>query len=232
MHPHTSVERTTRETITSEDDMATRFVGSTVTRMRVKGNLDHPDFTGWLQEALTQNAFTDFPSPASGGTRDGFARADAPLETPDFSDVSAFYLTPYVSFAYREDVKKVPAARLKAAVNAAARAWCAEHMRERCPKQVKLEIKDSIEAEMLPRVTPSSRVVLCVLNVSEGYLVVSTQSEPRIESIRKLVFRSMGIEARVESPDDGLTVEVLEALSNTSPMVLAKSVTIDNREDA
>ena len=212
--------------------MSTRFVGSTVTRMRVKGDLDHPDFTGWLHDALTQHSFTDFPSPASGGVRDGFARADAPLEPPDFSDPSTFYLTPYVSFAYREDVKKVPAARLKAAVNAAARAWCAEHMRERCPKQVKAELKDQIEADMLPRVTPSSRVVLCVLNVAEGYLVVSTQSEPRVAGIRKLMLRSMGLDARVESPDDGLTVEVLEALTNTSPMVLAKSITIDNREDA
>ena len=129
--------------------MSTRFVGSTVTRMRVKGSIDHPDLTGWLHEALTQNAFTDFPSPASGGTRDGFARADAPLETPDFTDPSTFYLTPYVSFAYREDVKKVPAARLKAAVNSAARAWCAENMRERCPKQVKLEIQGSDRADML-----------------------------------------------------------------------------------
>ena len=212
--------------------MSTRFVGSTVTRMRVKGDLDHPDFTGWLHEALTQNAFTDYPSPASGGVRDGFSRADAPLEPPDFTDASTFFLTPYVSFAYREDVKKVPAARLKAAVNAAARAWCAEHMRERCPKQVKLEIKDRIEADMLPRVTPSSRVVLCVLNVAEGYLVASTQSEPRLEGIRKLMHRSMGLDVRVESPDDSLTVEVLEALANTSPMVLAKSIAIDNREDA
>lgn len=212
--------------------MTTRFVGSTVTRLRVQGSLDHPDLSGWLSETLTEHAFTDYPSPASGGVRAGFARADAPLEPPDFSDVSTFYLTPYVSFAYREDVKKVPAARLKAAVNAAARAWCAEHMRERCPKQVKAELKDRIEAEMLPRVTPSSRVVLCVLNVGEGYLVVSTQSEPRIEGICKLVQRSLGLVVQVESPDDGLSVEVLEALSKTSPLVLAKSTLIDNTEDA
>jgi hypothetical protein len=202
--------------------MASKFVGSTVTRLSLATPWSPVGgFTDVLIEGANREAFVDFLSPTAKGSRSGLARIDAPLACPpDFDDGSLWVLHPTVVLAWREDTKKVPPKRLKAALDEATKAWCKANLRDRCPAMVKTEIKESIELALLPRCMPASKVVNIVWNFVEGWVLLSTRSASAVEGIRKRLHRAFGVVLSEEAPDDGLSAATLEALGATSPLVL------------
>lgn len=198
-----------------------RFVGAAVTRLRLASPYAPTDPTGTMQAALTEGRFIDYLTPTQKGTRVGFVRADQPLVlTADFHDLSTWNLSPYAFFALRVDDKKVPPKRLKARVEERVGEWCKANLRERAPSSVKQEIKEQVELELLPRCMPTSKVLTVVWHVGEDWILVSTRSTAQIDLVRKHLHRAFGVQALVESPDDGLSPEVLERLSQTSPLSL------------
>ena len=197
---------------------STRFVGSTVTRLRLTSPYNPIDLTGHLRDGLEAHAFTDYLTPTQKGQRTGFARADKPLVvTTDFHDSTQWRADPYAVFAFRLDDKKVPPKKLKAALDERVEQWCRANLRERCPRVVKEELKEQTELDLLPRCMPTSKVVGIVWNLPEGWLLLSTQSAAQIEAIRKILHRAFGIIATVEDLD----ADTLEKLGQTDPLVLA-----------
>lgn len=203
---------------------STRFVGSTVTRLRLASPYTPDDLTGSLREALEAHAFTDYLTPTQKGQRTGFARADKPLVLPaDFHDSTQWRVDPYAVFAFRIDDKKVPPKKLKAALDEKVEQWCRANLRERCPRAVKEELREQVELEMLPRCMPTSKVVGLVWNLSSDWLLLSTRSAPQIEAIRKILHRAFGVTASIEDPDDTLDADTLERLAQTDPLTLSPS---------
>ena len=203
---------------------STRFVGSTVTRLRLHAPYNPIDLTSHLREGLEAHAFTDYLTPTQKGQRTGFARADKPLVLPaDFHDSPQWRADPYVVFAWRCDDKKVPPKKLKAALDEQMEQWCRANLRERCPRVVKEELKEQVELGLLPRCMPTSKVVGLVWHIGEGWMLLSTRSAPQIEAIRKVLHRAFGITASVEDPDDALDEATLEQLAQTEPLALTPS---------
>jgi len=203
---------------------STRFVGSTVTRLRLTAPYAPPDLTGSLREGLEAHAFTDYLTPTQKGQRTGFARADKPLVLPaDFHDATQWRVDPYAVFAFRIDDKKVPPKKLKAALDEQVEQWCRANLRERCPRAVKEELKEQVELGLLPRCLPTSKVVGLVWNLSSDWILLSTRSAPQIEALRKALHRAFGISTTVEDPDDALDADTLEKLGQTDPLVLAST---------
>ena len=197
------------------------FVGSVITRFHLAEPYAPDDFVGTLRACVEENAFIDYPSPTARGTRSGFASTATPLVLPvDVADTSAWISMPYVTLAWRVDDKKVPPKKLKARCQEMERAWCAANQRDRCPRSVKAELKETAELEMLPRCMPTSKVVSIVWQAAEGWIVLSTQSAAHVDAIRKLLQRTFGVVVTPTAPDDGLDAATLEALAATRPLVL------------
>ena len=63
--------------------------------------------------------------------------------------------TQYLCFSLRVDNKRLPAKLLKARVELEAQAWMNERGADRIPSQVKRELKEQLELQLLPRQLPS-----------------------------------------------------------------------------
>jgi len=63
--------------------------------------------------------------------------------------------TQYLCFSLRVDNKRLPAKLLKARVELDAQAWMRERGADRIPSQVKRELKEQLELQLLPRQLPS-----------------------------------------------------------------------------
>ncbi len=200
-------------------------VGSTLTRLHISTDDGNPhdvgDFADATRTAVGDHVFTDYPTPTSRGLRSGFARPRSPLVLPvDVSNTGEWVLQNYVALAWRQDDKKVPPKRLKARVEEAKAAWCAANNREKCPRLVVAELKETAELEMLPRCMPTSKVVSIVWNHQEGWILLSTRSAKHVEAIRKLLHRAFGVVATEDAADCGLDEKILLALGETEPLVV------------
>lgn len=157
---------------------------------------------GWRSkyaEALLENAFREPGSAAFKGEVIGWVEAHNLLDT-DFTDSSKWNYEPFLLFALRIDKKSLPAALFRAHLDKRVRAWCAEHQREKCPRQVKEELHDELEHEMLRRTLPSARVVEVCWNVHDGWVLFGSHSNGVNETFRKRFFATFGLELHPQDP--------------------------------
>lgn len=141
-------------------------------------------------DAINDHAFRPAPE-AQKEPRHGWVAFNRPLHVdfvPDdwvFNDIAAF--------AIRTEQRRIPAGLLRARIDAAARSWCTEHQRERCPAAVRAELRETIENELLARCLPTFKTRPVLWNVVEGWVVFGASSEAMCDVFRKLFHRTFGL---------------------------------------
>ena len=122
------------------------------TRYRVvdpPSNLNRDDLLGHLNEKAFQEPF----SQAQSGETIGWVNIHN-LCVYSFDPEDSCY-SQYLCFSLRIDNKRLPAKLVKARVELEAQAWMRERGADRIPSQVKRELKEQLELQLLPRQLPS-----------------------------------------------------------------------------
>lgn len=167
-------------------------------------------------DALNEHAAVPFlPRSVAGGVRTGWCRADN-LIGVDFSDINGWLFNQYAVFALRTDTKKIPAAVLRAHMEQAKREWCRENRKARCPTVVRQELREGIEAKLMPEVMPTLRALPVVWNVAEGYVLVATHAPGQLDAVRKAFHRTFGLALREWVPAIELDQDTVTALAGGS----------------
>jgi len=144
----------------------------------------------------------------------GWVRPDNPLETDFADDLNVWQIGPWVRFVMRIDKRTVPPKILAAHLNRAAKEWCDEHGRERCPAAVRRELRDEIKQELIGRQTPKIKLVETAWNTDTNIVLCSTLSVGVNDEFRKLFFRTFGLRLESQMPSTWIDREHLgEALN-------------------
>lgn len=162
-------------------------------RFRVVG--DVPE--GFREEylaALEREAFTESVA-ISREARSGWCEYGKPLAPP-----SDWCHNQYAVFSLRIDQRRIPGPVLRARVDKSVADWCGANSRERCPAQVRAEIRENTELELLRSTIPTMKVLNVFWDISEGWVVFSAQTERMTDLFRKLFHRTFGLVVEEDVP--------------------------------
>jgi hypothetical protein len=113
----------------------------------------------------------------------------------NFGNLDLWYYNNVIKFFFREDRKRVDTAAVKRKCNQRIAAWLTENNRQRAPVAIKAEIKEGVLAELTKNAPVSARIVELAIDWSEGYAIVSSQSDSSVDQVIKLLnatFREIG----------------------------------------
>lgn len=157
-------------------------------------------FRDIYEDALRSNAFVDYLTPSAGGQRSGWCHVDDVLGV--IFDRNDWLFNQYAVFALRVEDKSVPSSILQPALRARVAAWCQESGRERCPAKVKAELRELVEAELLPRTQPKRQTYAVCWHLNEGWVTFAGTSASRRDAFRKLFHRTFGLRLVPADPLD------------------------------
>lgn len=167
-------------------------------------------------DALNEHAAVAFlPRSSAGGVRVGWCRADDLLGV-DFTDINGWLFNQYAVFSMRMDIKKIPAAVLRAHLEQAKRDWCRDNRKPRCPAAVRQELREEIEIRLMPEVMPTLRALPVVWNVADGYVLVATHAVAQLAAVHKLFATTFGLKLREWVPAVELERDAVTALAGGS----------------
>jgi DNA recombination-dependent growth factor C len=175
----------------------------TARRYRVVGEVP-ADFRERFAEALRAHAFRASSDPTRTEESVGWCEIHNLLDL-EFADLNRWLCDRYAIFALRVDKRTVPAKLFAAHLAKRMEAWCQEHRRERCPANVRGELKEQLLFEMLARTLPRVQVFELCWNVVDGWLVFHSLSERACERFTKLFFETFGLRALPAAPLDLLS---------------------------
>ena len=144
------------------------------------------------------------------------------LET-SFEDFNQWLYNDIAVFSFRVDKKTLPANLFRATVQREVAAWCEERGVERCPKSQKDEIKDRIEKAWLKRCLPRVQVTEVCIHLTEGWVLIHSQSNATLERIQKRFFQTFGLKLNAWTPVEWLdSADAVEDLLNQSPISIGE----------
>jgi hypothetical protein len=187
----------------------------TVRRFRVAGDLQE----GWRElyrARLNEFAFKTPPTDQGKEEVEGWVSIHNLLDT-DFDDFNRWLYGGYALFALRTDKKRLPAKLLSATVSKRCEAWCAERGVQRCPAQVKVDIREALEREWLTRTLPSVGLVEAAWNIDEGVVLLHSMSDTVTDRFRKRFHRTFGLAPMPDGPLDWLDSSVADKLVSAAP---------------
>lgn len=123
-------------------------------RYAIVNNADTASNPTNVLHALQNNAFP--PDWAGAGVKLGWVQLDDLLGV-DFG-ANDWNVSPFYVFSLRMDTRQVPAPLLRAHLNKALDKWRMENGKRRVPRNVRNELRDSVTNELLPTVTPRSKM--------------------------------------------------------------------------
>lgn len=173
-----------------------------VRRFRVVGSL--PD--GWrdvFRARLEEHAFKEGPVELGKEEREGWVQIHNLLNT-SFEDFDTWLYNDLIILALRIDKKALPAKLLKATLEKKYAEWCEVNGRKRCPKDVREEIRDRLEAEWLKRALPRVQTVELCLNLRDMYVILHSLSDSAADRVRKRFYATFGLRMVPTSPLDAL----------------------------
>lgn len=190
----------------------------TVARYRVEGDLPE-HWRDVFRDRLEEFAFREPALDQGKEEVEGWTQVHNLLDA-EFGDFNRWLYNDYAVFALRVDKKRLPAKLFKATVDKECQRWCAERELQRCPAQVKDDIKERIEADWLARTLPSVSVTECAWSIGGRYLVLHSLSESTADRFRKRFYRTFGMRLVPWSPLDWLSSdELVDAMVATSPVL-------------
>lgn len=158
------------------------------------------DWRGELLSRLNEHAHRD-PLIKREGQCSGWCSPWSFLET-SFEDLDRVLFNHYIYGGIRIDTYAVNSALRKERVAQAAKDWCREHNKARCPRMVKADLKEKIIEEMLLSVEPRIRHYDWVWNVVEGWVAFGGTSDTAADTFRKLFNATFGISLDEPSLDE------------------------------
>lgn len=167
-------------------------------RFYVPGSLQ-PDWREMYRDKLEEHAFRN-PPVIDKAEYEGWVKIDDMLET-NFENLNTWLIgSEYIAIGLRVDKRVLPAAKFKAELGKRIKAWCEESGSERCPREVKAEIKEMLEAEWLSKTIPRTKVHQVIWNLGTNIVYTDTHSDVESDRIRKRFFRTFGRKLNLHSP--------------------------------
>jgi recombination associated protein RdgC len=180
----------------------------TVRRYRVEEQVPH-EVRDRYTEALQAWAFRPSADPVRRTDTEGWVSVHNLLDA-DFADSDTWLFDHYAVFALRVDRKVLPARLVRALLQKRVQAWSAEHGRPRVPREVREEMQEQIEIDLLSRSLPRVQVYEVCWDLTGGWLLFHHLGEGANERFRTLFHRTFGLAPRVEMPLDLVAKEVPE----------------------
>jgi DNA recombination-dependent growth factor C len=165
-------------------------------------------------DALSSHAFQEPISKAYKEEVVGWVVTQNLLDT-HFDRVETWLFNQYAFFSMRVDKKTLPARYVKALLEKRVQAWCQETHAKACPRDVKADLKDALELELLSKTLPRVQVTECVWNMAEGTVWFHSTSEKANERFRKLFHETFGLVLEADNPLDWVDEQVAEALAGS-----------------
>jgi recombination associated protein RdgC len=194
-------------------------------RFRVAGKLQD-NFRDLYGEHLTKLGFRPPPSLSPNADVEGWVLIDD-LTTSRFDDINKWLVDHYLVFSMRIDTLRLPAKIVKAEVRRRCQEWTEEHNVERCPAQVRSEIKSSVEEEMAQRSMPATKIVEIAWDIHSDMLYVSSASETICDRLRRRFYRTFGRRLVPFSPLDWVDEKLATKAVTTSTLEAVESVVSD-----
>lgn len=189
-------------------------------RFRVVGAVPD-DFRERYKVTLDEQAFREPLTPQGKEEVEGWCSIHNMLDT-SFEDVDQWLYETTAVFALRVDKKALPQKLFRATLEKRCAAWCAEHNVSRCPRSVKEELGEELEAEWLRRALPRVTVVEAAWDMASGLVLLHSGSEGVADRFRRRFFRTFGFELVPWSPLDYLGDPALvTAMAATGPSLIA-----------
>lgn len=170
----------------------------TFRRYTVNGEVP-TDFRERYQQLFTDNAFAVRPGEGSKLEYTGWTTVHNLLDS-DFSNLSQWFVEPYILAMFRLDVKTVPNNLFRAMTEEKCQEWCNAHNKERCPASVKSEIKDVLKSELLQKTLPRIKTVEWCWDLQQNQLFVHNVSETMNERFRTFFYHTFGMTLTPYSP--------------------------------
>ena len=158
-------------------------------RFHVEGELPE-NFREIYRDNLQKSSFVEPPNVTAEAVI-GWTDISNMLSS-EFENFNTWYVGEWILFGMRIDKRSIPAAKLKAEINLRCAKWAQENGVERCPGSVRADIKETIQAEWLPRVMPKTVMHEVAWNVSTNRLYFSTHSDAAGDVLRKRFFMTFG----------------------------------------
>lgn len=188
-----------------------------VRRFRVVGNLPE-HWRDRFRDKLDELSFKDNPIEVGKEEREGWVQIHNLLET-SFEDFNKWLYNDLILLALRIDKKALPAKLLKATLEKQFAQWCEENGRKRCPKDVREQMKEDLEARWLARTLPKVATTELCYNHKEGYVILHSLSESAADRVRKRFYATFGLRMVPVGPLDHLAdLEVRERMLDTVPV--------------
>ncbi len=178
------------------------------------------DFRTLYPEALAAHAFREPPSKAYKAEVVGWVVSQNLLDT-HFERLETWLFNQYAFFSLRVDKKTLPARFVKAHLQKRVEGWCEEHRAKACPRDVREDLRDALELELLAKTLPRVQVSECVWNLAESVVWFHSTSEKANERFRKFFHQTFGRALMPDNPLEWVPPDVAEKLAGTGASHLA-----------
>ncbi|NOY25896.1 MAG: recombination-associated protein RdgC [Oligoflexia bacterium] len=177
--------------------------GLSVRRYRVAGAAPD-DFRVVFRDVLNDHAFREPREWVPGVQVVGWCQLHNLLDT-DFGDLNRWLYDDYIVAALRIDKKSLPSKLLKAHLDKRVAAWCQENQRPKAPAQIKADIKEQLERQMLDQILPRVATHEFCWNLTDGHVLFHNCSDKVNDEFRKVFRHTFGLSLLPWSPLDFLT---------------------------
>ncbi len=197
------------------------FLSGPLTVRCYRVEADPPEgFRAIYPEALLAHAFH---APMSKAWREdvvGWVVTENLLDT-HFDRVEAWLFNQYAYFSLRVDKKSLPARLVKAMHQKRIQQWCEETGAKACPRDVRADLKDALELELLQKTLPRVQVTECVWNLADRTVWFHSTSEKANERFRKLFHQTFGLVLLPDNPLEWVDEQAAAALAGGGASDLA-----------
>ncbi len=200
------------------------FLQGPLTARCYRVEADPPEgFRAVFPEALNAHAFHEPMSKAWREEVVGWVVTQNLLDT-HFERVETWLFNQYAFFSLRVDKKALPAKYLKALLDKRIEAWCQETQAKACPRDVRADLKDALEIELLAKTLPRVQVTECVWNLAERTVWFHSTSEKANERFRRIFHQTFGLVLLPDNPLEWVDETQAEALAGGGAPDLAVEV--------
>ncbi len=177
----------------------------TCRRYSVEGDVPD-DFRTRYVEVLEQHRFIERKSAGAGEEVYGWVQAHNLLDA-EFEDTTRWLYNHYVLASLRVDKRVLPSKLFKAHMEKRLQQWCHDNGREKAPANIRREVKESLEIEMLATSLPNVSVVEFCWNIVDRWCIFHSTSEKANDRFRTLFRNTFGLVLTPFSPLDFLVDE-------------------------
>jgi recombination associated protein RdgC len=144
-----------------------------------------------ISEKIREYAFQE-PAQPSVEPVQGFTQFTNPYEL-DLDNPNHLHEYPWVFFGLRIDKRKIPTKLLNAKLDKVVTEWCEARDLERCPRTVRRELRETLEAELVRKINPKTMGYQIAWNTAENYLLIDTHTETVSDTLQRMFWRAFGV---------------------------------------